>query len=299
MARPTPPPRELTYLPLARIGEDTTFRLRQPGDVSSLARSIAQAGQLFPIEVRLQGESYQAITGFRRLAALQILFRDRVLVRVHEDLPDDAAALVAAADALDNVALERGDLLEMRDRYRAMGWTTPALEELITRAIEREEERLEDIAADLQGLPRPDRTIVDEDELDDSETGAESAPQATPAPAGTEPEPPPVVTRDLEGVPRPTVRPMPSGVSEPPDEPPGPMPLGGLRVPEPQAPRELTPAELADDAARRLSLLTQDLAALAGHWEAVPPHLQRIVTDQLAYYRQLGAWLEPAPGDPQ
>jgi len=292
MARPTPPPRELTYVPLARIGEDTTFRLRLPGDVSSLARSIAQAGQLFPIEVRQVGETFQPITGFRRLAALRILFRDRVLVRLHPDLPDDAAALVAAADALEGMVVERADLLEMRDRYRAMGWSTPALEELITRAIETAEERLEDLAAELQGLPKPDRTIVDEDELDETAPAA-----AAPEPAAA--EPPPVVTRDLEGVPRPAPRPIREGVSEPPAEPPGAMPLGRPRPPEPESPRELTAAELAEDAARRLSLLTQDLAALAGHWDAVPPHLQRIVADQLDYYRQLGAWLDPAPGDTQ
>jgi len=286
MARPTPPPRELTYVPLARIGEDTTFRLRHPGDVSSLARSIAQAGQLFPIEVRQVGDAYQPITGFRRLAALKILFRDRVLVRVHAELADDAAALVAAADALDNAPLERADLLEMRDRYRAMGWSTPALEELITRALEKADERREDLAAELQGLPKPDRTVVDEDALEE----------------GAAPEPPPVVTRDLEGVPRPTPKPVPMEVAEPPEQPPGAAPLGRPRPSEPlepEAPRELSAAELAEDAARRLSLLTQDLALLAGHWDAVPPHLRRIVADQIAYYRQLGAWLEPAPGDPQ
>ena len=43
MARPTPPPRELTYVPLARIGEDTTFRLRHNGDISSLACAIERA----------------------------------------------------------------------------------------------------------------------------------------------------------------------------------------------------------------------------------------------------------------
>jgi len=276
MARPTQPPRELTYVPLARIGDDTTFRLRHPGDVSSLARSIAQAGQLFPIEVRPAGDRYQAITGFRRLAALRLLFRDRVLVRIHEGISDEAAALVAAADALDSRALERDELLELRERYRAMGWSTPALEELIGRALEQAEERLEDLAARLQGLPPPDRSIVDEDALEDDEVPQQPSPARPPEPAAG---------AAGQGAP-----------PEPPAEPPGPQPLAVPRAAA-EGPRELTVAELAEDAARRLSLLTQDLATLASHWDGVPEHLRRIVHDQIDYYRQLGAWIERLPGE--
>ncbi|WP_373048117.1 ParB/RepB/Spo0J family partition protein [Vulgatibacter sp.] len=305
MARPTPPPRELTYVPLARIGEDTTFRLRQAGDISSLARSIAQAGQLFPIEVRPAGDGFQAITGFRRLAALKLLFRDRVLVRVHENLPDEAAALVAAADALDNRPLEREELLEMRERYRLMGWSTPALEELIPRAIERAEERLEDLAAQLQGLPPPDRSIVDEDELDEEgpASQAPAVPAAAPQPAtedaakAEQQEEAPLVTSDFEGVPRPGQRQVAGVAAEPPAEPPGAMPLGTPAPAPPPAERVLTAAELAEDLARRLSILSQDLATLTQAWDDVPPHLRRIVADQIEYYRALGTWLEPAPGD--
>lgn len=270
MARPTPPPRELTYVPLARIAQDTTFRLRQPGDVSSLARSIAQAGQLFPIEVRPAGEGYQPITGFRRLAALRLLVRDRVLVRIHPALGDEAAALIAAADALDDAPLDRADLLEMRERYRAMGWSTPALEELIGRAIEKAQERLEDLAAELQGLPPPDRTIVDEDALEDDEA---PGPGAAATEAG--------------------LVPAAAAPPEPPAEPPGPQRLAAAT-----GPRTLTAADLADDVARRLSLLTQDLAALADHWDEVPPQLRRLVAEQIDYYRQLGDWIARAGDEP-
>lgn len=256
MARPTPPPRELRYVSLSQIASDTTFRLRHPGDVSSLARSIAQAGQLFPIEVRTVGEGLQAITGFRRLAALRMLVRDRVLVRVHENLSDASAALIAAADALDASPLERADLLEMRERYRSMGWSTPAFEELVGRAIEKAHERLEDLAAELQGLPPPDRSVVDEDAIEDEEADGLAA------------------------------------AAPPPDEPPGPQPLA---IPAAETtPRELSAEELADDVARRLSLLTQDLAHLVAHWERVPAGLRSLVADQIAYYRQLDDWIGQA-----
>src|SRR5690606_5474632 len=58
-------PRELVYLALDDLEANETFRLREVGDVSSLAQSIAQLGQLFPVEVRLRGGKYQLITGFR------------------------------------------------------------------------------------------------------------------------------------------------------------------------------------------------------------------------------------------
>lgn len=310
MARPTPPPRELIYLPLSQVSEDTTYRLRHAGDVSSLARSIAQAGQLFPIEVRRAGERYQPITGFRRLSALRLLHRDRVLVRIHENLGDDAAALLAAADAIDNRPLEREELLEMRDRYRGMGWSTPAFEELINRAIEKAEERLEDLAAQLQGQAPPDRTVADEDALvDEGIHGAAAAPAPAPVPAENgaktpvEPPPTPQVAppaQPLAETPRPTTRHIPTEVVQPPEEPPGPVPLGKPRtaVSAPTLlPREVTAPELAEDVARRLSALTQDLAALAGAWDQVPPELHGILADQLHYYRQLGAWIDQASGE--
>lgn len=295
MARPTPPPRELTYVPLSLLGPDTSFRIRGGGDISSLARSIAQAGQLFPIEVRPQGEGYQAITGFRRLAALKLLHRDRVLVRIHTDISDATAAMIAAADALDNKPMEKEELLELRERYQAMGWSTPALEELIGRAIEKAEERLEDLTAQLAGLPPPDRTIEDEDALDDEEIHGAQTQVDTAAIAPSAAAAPPSATV------APTA---PVAASEPPTEPPGPIAIARPRADRPTgvqeaAPRELTPAQLAEELAERLVLLTQDLATIADAWSEVPSALRGLVVDQINYYRQLGAWMEQASGDNQ
>src|SRR5690606_4330826 len=156
-------PRELVYLALDDLEANETFRLREVGDVSSLAQSIAQLGQLFPVEVRLRGGKYQLITGFRRLAALRMLLRKRILARVHVNLSEQEAALIAAADAIDNRALELDELRALEALYAERGWSTPALSELISRAIEKAEERLEDIEAALRGEPPPDRSIEDED----------------------------------------------------------------------------------------------------------------------------------------
>lgn len=192
MAPPLKPLRELSYVPMADVAADGTFRLRHPGDVSSLARSIAQVGQLFPVDVRETETGLQPLAGFRRLEALRLLQRNRVLVRNHGPLSDAAAATVAAADAIDNRALALEDLRELHDRYVAMGWGTPSLLELIGRSIEKEGERLEDLAAKLKGEAPPDRSVPDEDgddEVADGRDADASAPEAFGNPAaGSAPE---------------------------------------------------------------------------------------------------------------
>lgn len=200
-------PRELVYLGLDALDPDETFRLREAGDVSSLAQSIAQVGQLFPVEVRLQGGRYQLITGFRRLEALRMLLRKRILARVHVDLSEQEAALLAAADAIDSRSLELEELRALEALYRRRAWATPALEELIGRAIEKAEERIEDIEAALRGEPPPDRSVEDEDARPLDE-------EAGPGVVRLEPRPP---------------RPGP------PEAPPAPAPLGGPWAGDPEA----------------------------------------------------------------
>jgi len=262
MAPPLKPLRELSYVPLADVGVDGTFRLRHPGDVSSLARSIAQVGQLFPVDVRETEGGLQALAGFRRLEALRLLQRNRVLVRNHGPLSDAAAATVAAADAIDNRALALEDLRELHDRYVAMGWGTPSLLELIGRSIEKEGERLEDLAAKLKGEAPPDRSIPDEDGDEEVSPARDAGAAAALAPLPLDPPAAPRL---------------------------GPVDADGGA--------EVTPDELARQIAARLSEATQDLAALAEHWSLVPSGLRAILTDQLDYYGRLGSWLDPLDGD--
>lgn len=315
MAPPNPPPRELWYLPLASVLDDATFRLRTPGDVSSLAQSIAQAGQLFPIEVRRVGEGFQLLTGFRRVQALHLLHRDRVLARVHEGLSDDAAAMLAAADTLDTEPLGRDELVALREKYRGLGWSTPALEELLARAIDRAERVVEELRASLLGEAAPDRSVPDEDSIpDDVADGRRSVPAVAPSeppepaplgrphesltPAGTPDDPAVIAARAALADAARDVAAIEADLAEAEAEadrlaPPGVI-VTPAPAPEPAAPEageELTADQLADDLARRLSEISVDLASLVDAWNDVPPELRGIIADQLKYYSQLGEYL--------
>ncbi|AKU90881.1 ParB/RepB/Spo0J family partition protein [Vulgatibacter incomptus] len=319
MAPPSQPPQVLGYVPLASLREDTVFRLRDPGEVASLAQSIAQVGQLFAIEVRTIDGKVEPITGFRRLKALRLLHRSRVLVRDHGEISDAAAALIAAADAIDSRALEVEELQGLLDRYQAMGWSTPALDELLGRAIERARERLEDLAAIAQGLEPPDRTVLDEDALDDDEPRAVPSSETRQRPgsvseASTSQAPDPVVeipaaeaalqpAADVASLPdlefaaaEAAATPEPVALQRPPEEAPLPMALGRVRIvpaddlaPPPR--QEVTADWLARDLAVRFSELTQDLSVLVDHWTELPEGPRGVLADQLDYYGALGQWL--------
>jgi hypothetical protein len=72
--------------------------------VADLASAIGRLGQLEPVELRpMPGDEagrYQVVAGFRRVAALRLLQRDRVAARVHPGLSDDDAWALALAGPL-------------------------------------------------------------------------------------------------------------------------------------------------------------------------------------------------------
>lgn len=136
--QPQPPPRRPTselrrvegvrpafvaavHLPTAQLEGDETFQLREPGDVAGLATSLARLGQLFPIDVRPRNGRYQVIAGFRRLAAIRFLQRDRVLARVHEGLPDAEALVLALSQSLEVQALRPDELEALQLRLESEG----------------------------------------------------------------------------------------------------------------------------------------------------------------------------------
>jgi ParB-like chromosome segregation protein Spo0J len=133
----------VVFLPIETLDEDATFRVREEGDVSALASSIGRLGQLEPLEVRrLPGapgepERFQVIAGFRRLAALRMLLRDRALVRIHDELDDgDAWALALAAPLLGEplLASELAALRERLERTPAARWAPELAEAAAARA---------------------------------------------------------------------------------------------------------------------------------------------------------------------
>jgi hypothetical protein len=150
------------FVPLAAISAAADFRLRPEGDVTALAGSIARLGQLSPIELRpvpggatAGGARYQVVAGFRRLAAVRLLARGRVLARVHARLDDDDAWALALTAALLGEPLGPGELEALRQRLAGLGtapWAAELVDEALVRAPVAPELR-ERFLAFLQGAP--------------------------------------------------------------------------------------------------------------------------------------------------
>ncbi|HET8732257.1 MAG TPA: ParB N-terminal domain-containing protein, partial [Anaeromyxobacteraceae bacterium] len=128
------------FVPLSEVSEDGTFRLREQGDVSALAASVGRLGQLVPIELRPlpgagdDGPRYQVVAGFRRIAALRMLLRGRVLARIHSALGDEDAWGLALGQALLTEPLDREALEQLRARLADVdeaSWADDLLDEAL------------------------------------------------------------------------------------------------------------------------------------------------------------------------
>lgn len=126
---------EQGLLALEQLDEDDAFRLRPEGDVSRLAQDIARLGQVFPVDVRVREGRFQLLCGFRRVAALRFLQRDKVLARIHSELSDEDALLVALADALHAEPASADELLALRERLEAEGRLGPAVRDMLEQAL--------------------------------------------------------------------------------------------------------------------------------------------------------------------
>jgi ParB family chromosome partitioning protein len=126
---------EQGLLSLEQLDDDDAFRLRPEGDVSRLAQDVARLGQVFPVDVRVRGDRFQLVCGFRRVAALRFLQRDKVLARIHPVLSDDDALLVALADALHSLPPAAEELLALRERLAEEGRLGPAAADMLEQAL--------------------------------------------------------------------------------------------------------------------------------------------------------------------
>ena len=129
------------FVSLGDVSDDATFRLRDEGDVGALAASVGRLGQLVPVELRpLPGlgpddpPRWQVVAGFRRIAALKLLARERVLARVHAALDDEDAWAIALALALLGEPLLQSELAALKARLPSLpaGWAA----ELVDGALE-------------------------------------------------------------------------------------------------------------------------------------------------------------------
>lgn len=174
----------VVQVPLAAVSDDATFRVREEGDVALLAASIGRLGQLEPIELRLlpdagpDGPRYQVVAGFRRLAALRLLVRERVLARVHDALPDEDAWAIALASALLVEPLDEGALAALQERLALTDhapWAGELVEEALVRAPVAPELR-ERFYEFLGGAPAPEAGAAPADE--DGATAGEAGDRA-------------------------------------------------------------------------------------------------------------------------
>jgi hypothetical protein len=247
----------VAFVPLAAVGDDATFRVRPENDVSHLAASIGRLGQLSPVELRpdpAQPGRYQVVAGFRRLAALRMLMRERVLARVHERLDDADAWGIALGQALLTEPLDGESLSALRQRLADTGiapWADELVDEARVRAPVAPELR-ERFFAFLEA----------------------GAPAVAPAePAAIAPGEAPTLEEDAA-----LDRELEADDAE----------REAARI----APVEVTPDELADDVARRFWELNQDLALAAGSWAELPPEGRRQILAQARWVALLLPHLE-------
>ncbi len=182
------------FVALEDLSGDETFRLRTDGDVSSLATSMGRLGQLVPIEVRPApaadgaGPCWQVVAGFRRLAAVRLLARARVLARIHRDLADHDAWGLALAEALLHEPLGATELAALRDRLQAEGiaaWAAELIDDALVRAPVDPalRERFDEF---LRAAATPSPTEATEPAEPVSAGGAETATAVAPQPGGGE-----------------------------------------------------------------------------------------------------------------
>lgn len=142
-----PVPRHFTapaLLALDRLDDDETFRIRpfaELDDVASLATDLARLGQLFPIDVRLVApDRLQIVTGFRRVAALRLLQREKVLARLHTELSDADAMLMALASAIHSRSVDADALRAVQAHLEERGRLTPPARDMLEKALSADDE---------------------------------------------------------------------------------------------------------------------------------------------------------------
>jgi hypothetical protein len=279
------------FIPLSAIDGDATFRVREEGDVSALAASLGRLGQLVAVEVRLlTGPSggaprYQIVSGFRRIAALRLLRRERALARVHAFFSDEDAWGLALSQALLTEPLDRSAVEALRARLEPSGvapWALELLDEALVRApVEPEfRERFYDFLTTPEGPAQPLAPGLSRRGLDGGAAPDEAAELAadvgredavgdeTPGPDGAETETEDGAALDAE-----------AGADE------------DGEVDDGEA-VEVTPEELATDLARRMYEVNADLAVAWDAWADVPPEGRAAIVEQARWIAELLPSLE-------
>jgi ParB-like chromosome segregation protein Spo0J len=251
------------FVPLSAVADDVTFQVREEGDVAALAASIGRLGQLAPVELRSLPDApagaprFQVVAGFRRIAALRLLMRERVLARVHRSLADDDAWGLALGHALLTEPLDRDALRRLRERLLESGaapWSDELLDEALVRAPVEPELR-ERFFEFLGGAPAPVEAEAEEAAV---ETFPEDAEQ-------------------LEA-------------SDAPEEPPAEEEAQASEAEAGEV--EVTPQELVDDLSARLYQVSADLSVAYEVWGDLPARGRLDLLGQLRWIADLLPHLE-------
>jgi ParB/RepB/Spo0J family partition protein len=81
--------------------KDTQFKFRMDFDkveIQRLAKNIDKVGQLNPIKIRLKGDRYQILAGWKRAMAIKLLGDRPIIADVYEDIDDRGAYRINIAD---------------------------------------------------------------------------------------------------------------------------------------------------------------------------------------------------------
>ncbi len=270
------------FVAIEDIAGDEAFRVRPDGDVSQLATSLGRLGQLAPLELRpwpaaaTDGPRWQVVSGFRRLAAMRLLARERVLARLHRELSDGDAWGLALGEALLHEPLTGDELEVLRERLREGGvapWAAELVDEALVRAPVAAElrERFYDYLTSTEGEGESSRTTETPSDSSTSpwkgEERGEGLPSSDPAPL---PDPPPASGGRGSESPIPTATPT----------------MTDMDI------VEMTPEELVADLAARLSALNQDLATAFEVWKELPSEGRRLLVEQARYIGALLPFME-------
>lgn len=265
------------FVSLDEVALDERFRLRPDGDVAGLASSLGRLGQLVPVELRPLPDAaegsprWQVVAGFRRLAALRLLFRDRVLARLHQELPDQEAWALAIAQAVLAEPFTVADLEALRGRLEGEGvaqWAGEILDEAIARAPLDPELR-EKFFEFLKGPLAP---VVQRFDVDPDVAGEAPAATTTDPVASTSTEAP---TASPEGA---TARPQAATEARE----------------DVEEVVEIDPDDLVKHLALRLYDVNQDLAAAFASWKELPREGRDAVLAQARYVAELFPFLVEA-----
>ena len=262
------------FVPIEAISVDTSFRLRSEGDVSTLASSIGRLGQLMPVELRPipgaipGGPAWQVVAGFRRVAALRLLQRDRVLARIHGNLSDEDAWGLALGPALLTEPLLQTELEALRGtvlQAGQSGWAYDLIDEALVRAPVDPEQR-ERLMALIQVGDAGAAGVS-------GEAGQEPAPDGEPLPDVEEELGQAQDSQDAgEALEDPSLAPSGSDGSGDADS---------------DETVEMTPEELADDLTARLYQINQDLAAAYDVWLELPARGRLRILEQMRYVAEM------------